>query len=440
MNNILILGAGLVAGPLVEYLLKTPGFFVVLTDMEPEKPRKMIAGHPNGKAMELDIQNDVSLRNAIAKADLVISMVPNTFHPVVAKATIDLGKPMLTASYVTPDMHVLDDAARKKGVLILNELGLDPGIDHMEAMRIIRDVKSRGGQVSAFTSYCGGLPAPDSNNNPFGYKFSWSPRGVLLASKSSARYFKDGQEAVIPARELFANPASIVVPNLGTFEGYPNRDSVPYREIYGIPEAETVLRGTLRYPGWCRTLKTISEMGYLDEEARDLTGSTFRRLTETLLGAEPGADIAQAAAAHLDTDIASDVLERLEWLGLYDDKPLPFDHGSPLDNLVALMTEKLKYAEGERDMILLQHEFLARSSDGKQEKIISTLVDYGLPGGYSSMSKTVGLPVALAAKLVLKGRIQKTGVQIPVFPEIYGPILEELKTLGIGFQEDRRYL
>lgn len=437
MKKILVIGAGLVAGPLVKYLLDQPEFSVVVADVELDRAQKLVAGRPRGEARALSVEDPTAMREAIAGADLVVSMVPYTFHPIIGAAAVDLGKPMVTASYVGPAMRALDAKAKEKGVLVLNELGLDPGIDHMEAMRIIHEIRSEGGRVLGFTSWCGGLPAPEANDNPFGYKFSWSPRGVLLAGKNSAKYLKDGQVIIIPAEKLFANPETITVPGLPVFEGYPNRDSVSYREIYGISEAQTVFRGTLRYPGWCQTLKAIGELGLLDETERDLAGLTYRDLMSGLVGAGSGADVRAAAAARLGLPAASDVMERLGWLGLFESRRLPAAKGSPLDALTALMIDRLKYAPGERDMIVLQHEFSVEKRGGVRERILSRLVDYGVPGGDSSMSRTVGLPAAIAARLILEGRIRMTGVQVPVFPEIYNPILDELAVMGVRFEEAR---
>ncbi|MDH4197986.1 MAG: saccharopine dehydrogenase NADP-binding domain-containing protein, partial [Candidatus Aminicenantes bacterium] len=266
MATVLILGAGLVAGPLVRYLLGLPGVRVDLCDVEPDKAARLIGGHPRGRALALDLQDGPSVQAAAANADLLISMVPSPFHPSVARLAIDLKKNMLTASYLSPAMRELGPAAEKAGVLILNELGLDPGIDHMEALRIIREVKAGGGRVESFTSYCGGLPAPEANDNPFGYKFSWSPLGVLLASRSSARFLRDGRVETVPAERLFADPVAFSIQGLGEFEGYPNRDSVSYAETYDIPEAGTLIRGTLRWPGWCETMLKLGEVGLLGIE------------------------------------------------------------------------------------------------------------------------------------------------------------------------------
>jgi saccharopine dehydrogenase (NADP+, L-glutamate forming) len=368
-------------------------------------------------------------------------MVPYMFHPVIAAAAIDAGRSVVTASYVSPAMRGLDGRAREKGVLILNELGLDPGIDHMEAMRIIHNVHDEGGRVLAFTSYCGGLPAPEANTNPFGYKFSWSPRGVLLASKNQAKYLKDGQVVVVPAERLFAEPETIPIPGLGEFEGYPNRDSVSYREIYGIPEAGSILRGTLRYPGWCRTLMKMGELGLLEEApVKDRTGRTYRDFLGELAQAPAGAEVRAAVARRLGLKPGSEIIASLEWLGLFADEPLPVASGSALDILAARMIERLQYKEGERDMVILQHEFLVEDRDGRRTKITSSLIDFGIPHGDSSMSRMVGLPAAIGSRMILEGRIRESGVQRPVTPDIYNPILDELAGLGIRFKEERRPL
>ncbi len=279
-----------------------------------------------------------------------------------------------------------------------------------------------------------------ANTNPFGYKFSWSPRGVLLASKNSAKYLKDGRVISIPAEDLFASPQIIPIPGLGEFEGYPNRDSVSYRETYGIPEALTVFRGTLRYAGWCETLRKMVQLGLLDDAPKDRSGASFLDLMKELSQPGPGAGVRAAVAAKLELASGSAVLDRMDWLGLFEATPLPLAKGSALDNLSALMVEKLKYEAGERDMIVLQHEFLVTTASGRNERIVSTLIDYGVPGEDSSMSRTVGLPAAIGARLVLEGKITVTGVQVPVRPEIYEPILGELEAHGVRFAEARQVL
>lgn len=437
MKKIFVAGAGLVVRPLVGYLLDQPGFLVEVGDVEPDRAARIVAGHPRGTAVTLDIQDAGALRERIAGADLVISMVPYMFHPLLGRMAIDLGKPMITASYVSPAMKALDEDAKRNGVILLNELGLDPGIDHMEAMRIIRRIKDGGGEVMGFVSWCGGLPAPEANTNPFGYKFSWSPKGVLLAGKNSARYLEDGKAVFIPSENLFESRRTVSVPGCGDFEGYPNRDSVPYAEAYGIPQAKTMLRGTLRYAGWCSTMKEIADLGLLDQTERNLTGTTYAGLVRELAHAGPSADLKKALGKALGLDPDSAIVGRMEWLGLLEEKPIPAGNATALDALAALMIEKLRYEEGERDMIVLRHEFLAAWPDGSREKIVSTLIDYGIPHGDSSMSRTVGLPAAIGARLILEGKILKTGVQTPLDPSIYEPILEELSRHGVVFREER---
>jgi saccharopine dehydrogenase (NADP+, L-glutamate forming)/spermidine synthase len=284
------------------------------------------------------------------------------------------------------------------------------------------------------------LPAPEANTNPFGYKFSWSPIGVLLAGKNSAQYFKDGQQKFIPSESLFDDFKIIPIEGLGDFEGYPNRNSLPYIELYNIGSTRTMFRGTLRNLGWCQTMKKIVDLGLLDEEEKDWIGMTYAEFFRNLLDESPDTELKKSLASRLGIDEDSDVIGRLEWLGLFDEKPLPVEKGSALDIIGALMLEKLQYEPGERDMIILEHTFVASYPDGKKEKITSTLVDYGIPGGDSSMARTVGLPPAIGTKLILEGKIQELGVHIPVTPAIYIPILEELKGMGIAFSEKKEWI
>jgi saccharopine dehydrogenase (NADP+, L-glutamate forming) len=436
MKKVLILGAGLVARPLVRYLLDQPDLQVEVASRTVSKAEKLIDGHPRGVAKELNLKSEEGLRNEVAKADLVISMVPYAFHPKVAEFCIGLKKQMVTTSYVSDAMKKLGPEAQKAGVIILNELGLDPGIDHMEAMRVIHEIHEKGGGLLSFISFCGGLPAPEANTNPFGYKFSWSPTGVLLAGKNSAQYLQDGQEVLISAEKLFESYSLRTIEGLGVFEGYPNRNSLPYIELYGVPETQTMLRGTLRNIGWCETIRTMVRLGLLDQEEKDWTGLTFVGFLRKILKTQAD-DIKKEISERLGIPSGLAILRRLEWLGLFSDEPLPLQKGSALDIIGARMTKELAYAPGERDMIVLQHEFIASYPDAGKERIISTLIDFGIPGGDSSMARTVGLPAAIGAKLILEGKIKETGVHIPVSPEIYQPILAELKTLNIAFKEKR---
>lgn len=440
MKKILILGAGLVAKPLVRYLLDQPDFKVEVASRTVSKAVKLIDSHPDGEAKELNLKDEEGLKKEIADSDLVISMVPYGFHPTVAKFCIDFGKHMVTTSYVSETMQNLDSEAKNAGILIINEIGLDPGIDHMEAMRIIHEVEEKGGEIQSFTSFCGGLPAPEANTNPFGYKFSWSPIGVLLAGKNSAQYLKDGQQVLIPAEDLFKDYAIIKIEGLVEFEGYPNRNSLPYIQLYGIQSTKTMFRGTLRNKGWCPTMKKMVDLQLLDEEEKEWGDITYKDFIRRLMDNPAEEDIKKALGAHLSIEEDSDIIQRLEWLGLLSDEAITVSKGSALDILGARMLEKLQYEEGERDMIILQHQFIASYPDDKKEKITSTLIDFGIPGGDSSMARTVGLPAAIATRLILEGKIEMTGVHIPVIPKIYTPILQELKGMDITFKEKREKL
>ncbi len=440
MKRVCLLGAGLVTGPLIEYLLGYDDIELLVADIDLERARSLVKDHPRGRVFQLDLQNRQDLVGLLAESEVVVSMVPYTFHPYVAEICLELKKHLVTASYVSPAMKALHGKAREKGLVFLNELGLDPGIDHMEAMRLIEEAHREGGRVLSFISYCGGLPAPEARDNPFGYKFSWSPRGVLLAGRNEARYLLDGKEVVVPADELFSHYKMIEIPGLGVFEGYPNRNSVSYTETYGIPEARTMLRGTLRYPGWCLKLKKVGELGLLDITEREWRAETYAGFIREYLGLEDIDDLKQALAVRLKLEADSEVIQSLDWLGLFSQRPLPSRKISPLDLLVALMVDKLKYREGERDMTVLQHEIVVEYPGKGQEKITSTLVDFGQPHGHSSMSRTVGLPVALGVKLILEGRIHQSGVLTPTIAEIYQPVLDELQSLGLAFKEERKFI
>ncbi len=435
MKKVLVLGAGLVAKPLVRYLLDQPDFQVKVASRTVSKAEKLVGDHPRGEAQPLNVNDTATLRNLISDSDLTISMVPYTHHVTVADLCIELKKHMVSTSYVSEAMKKLDQKAKDVGVLILNEIGLDPGIDHMSAMRIIHGVQNKGGRIASFYSYCGGLPAPEANTNPWGYKFSWSPRGVVLAGKNSARYLKDKKEVKIASEDLFSHFWPMDIEGLPPLEAYPNRDSVPYVQIYGISDADSMYRGTLRYPGWCQTMKKVVDLGLLDEIEQNVKGLSYADFLRKLIKKEKGDDLKKDLANYLKIEGDSEPIKRFEWLGLLGDEMIPFEKSSPLDVFANRLLEKLKYEEGERDMIILHHDFTAEYPENRKEKITSTLIDYGIPNGDSAMSRTVGLPAAIGAAMILNGRIKDTGVHIPVSPTIYQPALEELEKLGIVCKE-----
>ena len=434
MNRVLVFGAGLVAKPLVRYLLDK-GFQVTVASRTVSKAQDLVEGYANGQALAFDITKEADrLDDLVRGADLAVSLLPYIYHVQVAKACLRHRCHLVTTSYVKDEMRALDAAAKDAGVILLNEIGLDPGIDHMSAMRVIHRVHAAGGKIRSFRSYCGGLPAPDANDNPLGYKFSWSPRGVVLAGRNDARYKENGRVIDVPNARLFATHYVMWVEGLGDLEAYPNRDSLPYIDLYGIPEAETMYRGTLRNLGWCDVMQKLNELGYFSlEEQPDLPGKTFRQVMADLIGGPETADLKADLAAYLNVSPNSGVMMALEWLGLLDDVPVP-PKTTLLDVLADQMLAKMPYREGERDMVVLVHEFVAAYPD-REERITATLLDFGIPNGDTAMARTVGLPAAIASRLILEGKIRLTGVHIPVLPEIYEPVLDELADLGIEVKE-----
>jgi saccharopine dehydrogenase-like NADP-dependent oxidoreductase len=404
------------------------------------KAEKIINNHPRGKAIALNVKDDKLLENLVYESDLVVSLLPYIYHAKVAELCIKHKKPMVTTSYVSDAMKAIDEKAKTAGILILNECGLDPGIDHMSAMRIIHSIEEKNGKVVSFRSTTGALPSFEVNNNPFGYKFSWSPRGVLLASKNPSKWLENGKIISIPGEKLFENYTIQDVSDVGSFENYPNRNSIPYKDLYGLKDAYTVYRGTFRMTGWCETMRKIVALGWLNEEPlNDFKGKTYGSLTRFLINANSDENLIEATAKYLNLETYFAVIKRLEWLGLFSDEPLPDGSDSPLDYLNVLTLKKMLLSKNERDMIIMHHEFLAEYSD-KKEHITSTLLDYGILDGDSSISRTVSLPAAIAVKLMLQKKFKLIGVHIPIIPEIYNPILDELETFGIKFVEKLKIL
>ncbi|MDX9758700.1 MAG: saccharopine dehydrogenase C-terminal domain-containing protein [Bacteroidota bacterium] len=440
MKKVLVLGAGLVARPLVRYLLNEPECQVTVATRTVSKAEKLIEHHPRGVAMPIDVQDDAALRAAIAPADIVISLVPWMYHMNVATLCVELGKNMVTTSYVKPPMQALDEAVREKGLIFLNEIGVDPGIDHMAAMSVINRVKAEGGRISSFYSYCGGLPAHRDNNNPLGYKFSWSPVGVMLAAKNNGRYLRDGETISIAPEQLFEHYWLLDVPGGGTFEAYVNRDALPYLEVYGITDATSMYRGTLRNIGHCESWNYFKQLGLLDQERRfDFSVTSPRQVMAALVDSN-GDNLVADVARFLDVPKHSVTIKKLEWLGLLADEKLPIGEASVFDMFAFILEHRLVYGEHEVDLLVQHHEFIAEYPDGRRKKLTSTMVDTGIPDGDSSMARTVSLPAAIATKLILNGEINLTGVRIPVLPEIYEPVLRELGTMDIRLIEREQNL
>jgi len=438
MNNVLVLGAGMVVRAHVRYLLDHY-FRVTVASLIGAQAEEMVAGHPNGTAVQLDIRSEEGrLPSIIADHDAVVSLLPFQFHPQIARVCLDVGRHMVTSSYVKDEMRALDAEAKEKGIILFNELGVDPGLDHMTAMKVIHRVQAEGGKITTFQSYCGGLPAPEANDNPFGYKFSWSPRGVLLAGLNNARYKRRGELFDVPRGGLFDHVKKVDVVVDGApieFEGYPNRDSIEYVGIYDIDARDVMFRGTLRNSGWCAVMKQITKLGWLaTDDMSGLDGLTYADLSARLAGIDDVTDIKTKVASSLDIDVDGAEIAAIEWLGLLGSDPLP-GPAAPVDILTARMLEKMSYDEGERDMVVLQHTFMADFAD-RREYITSTMVDFGVPGGDSAMNRTVGLPAAVGVRYILEGRFIQPGVVIPVMPEFYQPALEELQRHGIRVTEE----
>jgi saccharopine dehydrogenase (NADP+, L-glutamate forming) len=436
MKKILVLGAGLVSKPGVRYLLDN-GLSVTVASRTVSKAEKLVEGYDNGQARELLVDNQELLEEVIREHDIVVSLLPWIHHLKVASLCLKHDRNMATTSYVSEDMKKLDEAVRGKGLLFLNEIGVDPGIDHMSAMKIIDDVTEAGGKVIHFYSVTGGLPAPEDNDNPFGYKFSWSPRGVVLASRNPARFLENGKVVNIEGPELFANTRIEKVEGVGELEIYANRDSLPYQDLYGLKDARTVMRGTYRYIGWCETFKKMVDLGLVDDTPDNtLKGNSYLGMMANLAGCKPGDDVEAEVARKLRLPRDSEIIWRLEWLGLFADEPLP-DQDNHLDVLCVRLQEKLFYKPGEKDMIVMKHTFVVENADQTRDRITSTLIDFGIPHGDTSMARTVSLPLAVGVKLMSENKINLTGVQIPIQPEVYRLVLAELEKLGIRMQEKR---
>ena len=434
MKKVLILGAGLVVKPMVEYLLEHD-FTVKVATTTKDKADRMIKGHPNGSSMRWSAEEGDVLERLVGEHDLAVSFLPYRHHAMVARTSIRCGKPLVTTSYVQPEMQALDEDARKAGVILLNEVGLDPGIDHMTAMKVIDHIHEKGGRVEEFYSLCGALPAPEAVDNPMKYKFSWSPKGVVLASRNSALYLKKGKRIIIDPINLFKDRFSFEFPGVGELEVYPNRDSISYTDIYKIQEVSTMFRGTFRYKGWCETLDAMKALNMLDDTITDYTGMDYAGFLAERSGFDTR-DLRKKVAMKLGIAEDSVAMESFEWLGFFSGEKMECTKTSPFEITAGRMISKMMITGNERDMVVMQHIFLAAWPDGKKEVIKSSLLDFGTPETNTAVARTVALPASIAVKMILEKKIRLTGVYRPVVPEIYTPILDELKILGIEMKEE----
>jgi len=436
MKRILVLGAGLVSRPLLRYLLRYPEYRLLVATDDPERAERQIGDHPRGRATRIDVRDEAALAPLVAESDLVVSLLPAELNPAVARLAIRHRKSFLNSSYVSPELRALDEEARRAGVLLLAEMGLDPGIDHMSAVATIRRIRHRGGRIVRFLSACGGFPAQDANSNPWGYKFAWSPRGVLAAMLQPARFLRDGETVELASGEAVGTSWPMALDHEGVYEVYANRDSLPYRELYGAGDTVSFMRATLRYRGFCAAMDAARRLGFLDvgpvEWAR---GTTYRAFAARRLPGGDGPRLLARVAEFLGVSEDSQRLACLEWAGFFSDRAIPFESASPMevfgDRLIRLMV----YRPGERDRVVLEHVFDVDYPNGAREQVRSRLVQTGDPWGDSAMARTVSLTAAIGARLILERGVEAVGVQVPTLREVFEPVLEGLAERGITLTE-----
>jgi saccharopine dehydrogenase-like NADP-dependent oxidoreductase len=438
MPTILLFGAGKSATSLIDYLADSCGDGsrkLLVADLDPVLAAAKLKGRVHTEAVTVDLEQEDSRRQLIRQADVVISMLPAGLHPILAADCLNLGVHFFTASYESEALRAMKQEIEAKGLLFLNECGLDPGIDHLSALKIIHEAQSRGEVIRSFKSYCGGLLAPESEDNPWKYKFTWNPRNVVLAGQGTSKFLEHGEVKLVPYQQLFKRFETIHFPGLGDFDGYPNRDSLNYQVIYGLEQVDTLLRGTLRRAGFCKAWDVFVQLGMTDDTASVQLppGSTYRQFFNTFL---PWSDqlSVEEKLAELIPDLDFPTFEKLQWLGFFEQKLLPKTEGSPAQLLQAILEEHWALQPTDRDLIVMQHQFEIQTQTGIK-KVISSLVEEGQNGVYTAMAKTVGLPLAIAVDLFLKGEIALRGLQLPVVPELYLPILDALEKEGIRFEE-----
>jgi len=432
MKKVLVLGAGRISRPCIQHLLKEPDLNVVVVDQLLENAQKAIAGHPRGEAQSLEIQE---LDPIIKQSDLVISLLPPFLEREVVEKCITNKTSVIFPNYISPEIKELSNKIKDAGITVLGEVGLDPGIDHMSAVKIIDQVKDKGGKVLQFGSWCGGLPAPEAATEPIRYKFSWSPEGAISASERPARYTKEGIEISITGNDLMKNYSLKKVPECGWFEDYPNSDSLPYVDIYNIPEVKSIYRGTLRYPGWCETIASLHKMNMFDTRVENVENIPYLDFVLKKIGASKNRNVTLELADHLGIQEYSLVIKNIQWLGLLDENTIPFKRASAKDILADILLKKMKFEKNERDLVVMHHEFDVEYQDGNKNHITSTLIEYGYPEGDSAMARTTGLPIAITAKLIVQEEFKEIGVHLPVDKKLYKPVLRELEELGITLKE-----
>jgi len=440
MKKILVIGAGRSAVTLIKYLLDNSSannWQVTVADFSIEFAEQAVGNHNNGKATFFNVTDEKQRESEIENADIVISMLPASLHITVAKDCVRLGKNLVTASYVSPEIAELDEAAKQAGILLLNEIGLDPGIDHMSAMQVIDEIKENGGELTSFKSFCGGLVHPDYDNNPWNYKFTWNPRNVVLAGQGTAQYIENGDYKYIPYTSLFERTEYMEVLDAGEFEGYANRDSLSYRKSYGLDDIPTLFRGTLRRKGYSEAWNIFVQLGMTDDtyKIENSASITNREFINMFLPFNDALTVEEKLCKQFSLTTDSVIFQKIAWLSTFSENKVGIENASPAQILQKICEEKWTLGSEDKDMIVMQHQF-EYMQNGEQKKLNSSLLVFGDDPRYTSMAKTVGLPVAIATKLILSGAIKSTGVKIPTTKDIYVPVLKELEENGINFVEE----
>lgn len=439
MSRILVIGAGKSTSVLIDYLLQAAvsrKWHVLVVDRDVELARRRVGDHPRGEAGELDVEDDTARDRLIRESDLVVSMLPAPMHAPVAEACVDYGSHYVSASYVSPEIRSLAEAAEAAGVTILNEVGVDPGIDHISAMAALDELRGRGARITAFETFTGGLVAPECDDNPWRYKFTWNPRNVVLAGQGGVKFKHHGRFKYIPYHRLFKRYERLEIPGYGEFEGYPNRDSLRYRRSYGLGGVDTIYRGTLRRPGFCDAWDCLVQLGLTDdrEVLEGLNRMTYRDFLNAFLWYDPEMSVELKVRAYLKLDLNAPEFDKLAWLGLFEPIPVGLRRVTAARVLQKRLEEKWALGPDDRDMIAMLHR-IEYELDGKTWLEQSSMVTLGSDSVRTAMAKTVGLTAAIGATLILEGTIRQRGVLIPTAPQVYGPILAELRQHGIAFEK-----
>lgn len=438
MKHILIIGAGKSATALINFLIEkaeAKDRMITVADTSLELARQKTKSNTHAKAVSLDINDEKERKSLIKQADIVISMLPAFLHPIVAGDCLTYEKHFFSASYESEEMRKMASSILDKNLLFLNECGLDPGLDHMSALKIIDEEKSKGHKIILFKSYTGGLLAPESDDNPWKYKFTWNPRNVVLAGQGVSRFIRNGKYKYIPYHMLFSRTEKITFEGLGDFDGYPNRDSLSYRKVYGLENIPTILRGTLRRAGFCRSWDVFVKLGLTDDSFKmDLPANfTMRMFLNSFLPYHENANVEDKLQELLPW-IDGEIIEKIKWTGILENSPLPLFKGSPAEILQAILEIKWQLNPGDKDMIIMQHLFEIETASGTK-RIVSSLITKGIDQENTAMARTVGLPLAVAVDLFMDGKIKIKGLQLPIHPEIYVPILACLEKEGVIFNE-----